>query len=168
MQKSFCAPVMFTVFLVAANAAPVKAECQYLKPFREAGKHHFTVHGAFNDLVVKTALHEFVKEHLPNSSFMNIGNQDFNLQDIFIALSDACAEIVDAQFMGDEANYNTIVRHALVGHLAHKVWVAFLDVVGVSQRISDDVKKQYRKFGKAWFSKAFAIGIDTMIAQLQN
>lgn len=165
-KKSFCANVMFAV-LVAASAAPVNAECPYLQPFREAGEHHFTVHGAFCDLVLKTALHEFVKEHLPNSPIFKLGSEDFDLQDLFIALSDALAEVLDGHFMGNAVDYSKTVRHACVGHAAHKLWVAFLGAVGVSKHISDDVKEQYNKYGKAWFSKAFAISVDKAVDRIR-
>src|SRR3974390_2645465 len=98
MQKSFCAKVMLTVF--AATSVAQADSNEYLNSFRDAGRHVFSVHGAFRDLVVKAALHEFVKEQLPNSPFFSLGSQDFDLQDIFIALSDALAEVTDAQFMG--------------------------------------------------------------------
>ena len=166
MQKSFCANMLFAV-LVAASATQVRAECEYLNSFRDAGKHTFTVHGAFRDLVLKTALHEFVKEHLPNSPFFKFGGESFDLQDIFIVLSNVVAEVADAQFMGDAVDYNTTVRHAFVGHTAHKLWLALLDIVGVSKHISDDVKENYNKYGKAWFSKAFAISVDKAIARLR-
>lgn len=167
MQKSFCANVLFTV-LVAASAVQVKADCELLNAFRESGVHSFSVHGAFRDLVLKTALHEFVKEHLPNSPFFKLGTQEFELQDIFVALSDALADVADAHFMGSAVDYHRTVRHAFVGHAAHKLWVALLDVVGVSKHISDDVKEQYNKYGKAWFSKAFALSLDKAYARIRS
>ena len=166
MQKSFCANVMFTV-LVAVSAVQVRAECEYLDAFRDAGKHSFTVNGAFRDLVLKTALHEFVKEQLPNSPFFKLGSESFDLQDLFIALSDALADVLDGHFMGNDVDYHKAVRHACVGHVTHKLWVALLDVVGVSKHISDDVKEQYNNYGKAWFSKAFAISVDKAIARIR-
>lgn len=166
MQKSFCANVMLTV-LVATSATQVNAEFDLLDSFRESGAHSFSVHGAFRDLVLKAALHEFVKEHLPNSPFFKLGTQEFELQDIFVALSDALAEVVDGHFMGNAVDYHKTVRHAFVGHAAHKLWVALLDIVGVSSRISDDVKDQYNKYGKAWFSKAFALSVDKAIARIK-
>lgn len=167
MQKSFCANVLFTV-IVAASAVQVRAEWGILTSFRESGEHSFSVHGAFRDLVLKTALHEFVKEQLPSSPFFTLGSENFDLQDIFIALSDVVAEVADAHFMGKEVDYNTTVRHAFVGHAAHKLWIALLDIVGVSKQISDEVKEQYHKYGKAWFSKAFALSLDKAYERIKG
>lgn len=168
MQKSFCARAMFTV-LVSASAMQVNADCGLLESFRETGSEYFSAHGAFRDLFLKTALHEFVKEHLPNSPFFKLGSQDFELQDIFVALSNALADVADATlFSKDAVNYHTTVRHAFIGHAAHKLWLALLDVVGVSKHISDDVKKQYNRYGKAWFSKAFALSLDKAYASIRK
>jgi hypothetical protein len=167
MQKTFCTRLMLAV-LLTTGTVQMQAECDYFDAFREAGVHTFSVHGAFRDMVLKTYLHEFIKEQLPNSPFFKVGEQQFDLQDIFTALSDALADIADAHFMGNTVDTHEVVRHAFVGSAVHKLWIALLDVIGVSKHISDDVKKQYKRYGKAWFSKAFAISVDKAIAHVQK
>lgn len=166
MQNSLCTRVMFMMFAAAATVQ-VKAECEAIRPFRDTGAGLFTVHGAFRDAVVKTFLHEIVKDRLPNSPFFKVGSEEFDLQDIFLALSDALADVCVARFMNEQIDYPTTVRHAFVGHAAHKLWVALLGVLGVTKYISDDVKDAYNTYGKAWFSKAFAISIDNAIARIR-
>lgn len=163
MQKSFCVSAVLTV-LIAATAAQVKGECPVLEPFRQAGEHHFTVHGAFFNLVFKKFLHEWTEENLPNALILTLGSEEFSVQDIYEMLSDALAEMADHFVMGKTVDYNTSLRHACVGNVAHKFFAALLKFVGISSMVSDEVKDEYRQYGKGWFSKAFAIGIDNMVS----
>lgn len=169
MQKPFYTKLMLAALLVT-NVPYMLAseEEQALCPFREAGKELFSVHGIFRDMVVKRILHNFVHERLPNQALLTVGGQRFDIHDIFIALSDACANILDAHLMRAGVDYRTEIRHACVGSLMHKLWIALLNVTGIEAYFGEDVKDAYNKYGKAWFSKAFALSVDRAFARLQK
>ena len=164
MQKSFCKAAVLAGLVLVPH---VQAENEYLRSFRRAGDEVYSVHGLFRDAVVKTFFHDFVEEQLPNAALFSIGEQEFNLHDVFKALSDALADILDGHIMADPVDYSETVRHACVGHVAHKLWIALLHVIGVNNYVSDEVKDHYKKFGKAWFSKAFALSFDHALKSLK-
>lgn len=153
MQSSFCKGLTLSVLALAsvhqANAYSV------INTFKETGKEKLTVRGAFNDMVVKRALHIFIKEHLPNFHFCNINKTSVDAHDAFNALADAFADIADQQLFDGGADYVGEVRLSLAGTFAHKLWEALLDVTGVAAHVGQEVRDNYDKFGKAWFSKAF-------------
>lgn len=165
MQKTFCTNVMLG-FLVATSAVQINAECELLTALRTAGAEQFTVHGVARDWFLKAALEDFVKAQLPNSPFFSLGHQDFELHDLFIVLSDSLADVLDAQLMGGSVDNIEALRNAFAGRFAHKLWIALLDVAGISNRVSDDVKESYNRYAKAWVTKAFAVSINKTIDRL--
>ncbi len=163
MQVSFGKSLTLSV-LALASVQQAQAYV-VMDAFKNSGKHAYSVHGVLRDLVVKKALHTFVKEHLPNSHFFSLSNTSFDLHDVFNALSDAVAEIVDGHVFKGDANYVGEARMALAGSFAHKLWEALLDITGVSARFDDEIKDNYDKYGKAWFSRAFAICLNDAFDQ---
>jgi hypothetical protein len=166
MQTSFCKSLTLTV-LALVSVQQVSAFAP-LDTFKEVGRDSYTVHGVFCDLVVTTALHDFVKKHLPNQHFLSLGSMSIDAHDLFNALADAVATVVDEYVFKDKLDYVNAVKVSCAGTLAHKVFVELLTQLGVADQVSDEVKDNYDRFGKAWFSKALGQSLNDAVSKLVN
>ncbi|MEX0849697.1 MAG: hypothetical protein WD055_05690 [Candidatus Dependentiae bacterium] len=170
MQTSFCKSLTLTV-LALVSVQQVSAFAP-LDTFKDVGEKEYTIHGVFRDLVVKTALHDLVKKHLPNKHFVSLGSSTLDAHDLFNALADAIAVVVDEYVFSDKFECVDTVTDAVkvscAGTLAHKAFVELLTLFGVVDQVSDEVKDNYDRFGKAWFSNALGKSLNNAVSQLVN